>query len=257
MQVLDLFAGEGGASAGYDDAGLDLLAAVDLNGTVMKRHWAYDSGRTFTGTWEEGLEKYAADADLIHASPPCQLYSSATPSRNRSDHLDLVGPVREALKATGKPFVIENVEQAPLENPVWLTGCMFGLTVDWDIPKDKVAYSSEMWGKWEVVAKRREYKEGPVEHGPITFHLERKRGFEIHGFTVALPHVLSTIHYLPAMPVIEGTPTSFWNRWYAQIIPAEVKRQLMRTQWMTGKGTAEAIPPAYTEHIGREFLRQA
>ncbi len=259
MKVLDLFAGEGGASAGYVAAGLDLLAAVDLDNNHMKKHRAYAYGLTLTATWEDGLEKYAADADLIHASPPCQRFSSATPSGSRDNHLDLIEPVRKALLATGKPFVIENVPRAPLEDPVWLDGSMFDLTVQWDIPKDKVKPLRRPtgWGTWQVVESRDEWAAGPVIDGPITFRLDRRRGFEVHGFTLSAPEVNDDIAKLPTMTIIEGTPTSFWDRWYAQIIPVEIKKQLMGTEWMTGKGVAEAIPPAYSEHIGREFIRQA
>lgn len=257
MKVLDLFAGEGGASKGYANAGLTLLAAVDLDANRLQHHWAFGDGLTFAGTWEEGLEKYAADADLIHASPPCQAYSVSTRPDLRSSHPDLVGPVRDALRATGKPFVIENVEGAPLEDPVWLTGCMFGLTVNWDVPKTKVFLNAEGLGAWKVNEKQDKWVTGPVIWEPITFHLERKRGFEIHGFNLAdLPRD-PVIHQHPAMVITDGTPTGFWNQWYAQAIPSEVKKNLMRTGWTTGVGTAEAIPPAYSQHIGREFLRQA
>ena len=62
LKVLDLFAGEGGASFGYTEAGLSLLAAVDTDDKAMYRHWAHKQGLTFTGDWAEGLEKFGAEA---------------------------------------------------------------------------------------------------------------------------------------------------------------------------------------------------
>jgi DNA (cytosine-5)-methyltransferase 1 len=64
--------------------------------------------------------------DAIHASPPCQAFSDL---RHRTDgeYPDLVAATRERLLLTGVPYVIENVEGAPLINPVRLCGSAFGL----------------------------------------------------------------------------------------------------------------------------------
>jgi len=49
----------------------------------------------------------------------------------RGNHPDLIMPTRKALIATGRPFVLENVENARslLINPIKLCGSMFGLDV--------------------------------------------------------------------------------------------------------------------------------
>lgn len=76
--------------------------------------------------------EYLAHADLsryaaIHASPPCQGYSS-TRHLQGNDHPLLIEPVRELLRASDKPYVIENVKGAPLApDAVMLVGSMFGL----------------------------------------------------------------------------------------------------------------------------------
>lgn len=73
--------------------------------------------------------------DAIHASPPCQGYSSAVVSDGKwTHHSDgvntpkLIGPVRDRMDATGLPYVIENVTGArdELRSPVLLCGAMFG-----------------------------------------------------------------------------------------------------------------------------------
>lgn len=251
LKVLDLFAGEGGASAGYLDAGFELVAAIDADKNALKYHPRKDVA--VCCDWLEGLEAFGADADLIHASPPCQRYSIGTKEACRANWPDLVGPVRAALLATGKPFVIENVLAAPLENPVILSGCMFGLTVDWDIPKTKVLPHRKLgYGTWEVV-KGKFWAAGPVADGPVRFHLERQRGFEVHGFDLPVLPVDPEIHKFPALSVVTGTPSGFWDQWYAQSIPRQVKVELMRTPWMTIRGNAESIPPVYTEYIGKQF----
>lgn len=254
LRVLDLFAGEGGASAGYLDAGLELAGAVDLNARALSRHPVQDV--TWRGDWAEGLEIALSGVwgsiDLIHASPPCQRYSTNTSPAKRESHPDLVAPVREALLTSGKPFVIENVPQAPLENPIVLSGCMFGLTVDWEVPKNKVTYIRPGYGFWEVIAGKK-WEAGPVTEGPVSFHLCRRRGFEVHGFRLGAPPVALEVHRLPVMSVVGGTPTGFWNRWYGAVLPGAVKKEIMRTLWMSGQGTAESVPPAYTAYIGREF----
>jgi DNA (cytosine-5)-methyltransferase 1 len=65
--------------------------------------------------------------DAIHASPPCQRWSSKT--TNWFAHPDLVTPIRELLIQTGLPYIIENVLGAPLREPFMLCGSSFGLGV--------------------------------------------------------------------------------------------------------------------------------
>lgn len=74
------------------------------------------------------LEKEYRRYDVIHASPPCQAHSNL---RNLSGKVyeDIIPQTRELLQWTGKPYVIENVENALLESPIVLCGSMFGLKV--------------------------------------------------------------------------------------------------------------------------------
>ena len=69
--------------------------------------------------------------DLIHASPPCQHFTRY--GNNVKDiktrYEALLAPTRYLLRATGVPYVIENVEGAPMHNPITLCGSMFGLDV--------------------------------------------------------------------------------------------------------------------------------
>ena len=125
-RVLDLFCGAGGASMGY------ILAGYDVTGVDIKHGrrypWGYIRKNVMTLTPED-LQGF----DLIHASPPCQTYSATKHLRNAqgktTSKQDLVEPVRELLIASGIPYVIENVEGAPLIDPVQLCGSAFGLKV--------------------------------------------------------------------------------------------------------------------------------
>ena len=56
--------------------------------------------------------------DAIHASPPCQRYSTATP--DPAGHPDLE-VTRDILNEIGKPWIIENVQGRPL--PPWERHC--------------------------------------------------------------------------------------------------------------------------------------
>jgi DNA (cytosine-5)-methyltransferase 1 len=119
--LLDLFSGAGGCAKGYQRAGFYVV------GVDVKAQPRY-CGDEFVQA--DALE-YLATADLsryaaIHASPPCQAYSKAR-NLQGNDHPDLIAPVRELLRASGKPYVIENVQGAPLINPITLVGSMFGL----------------------------------------------------------------------------------------------------------------------------------
>ena len=71
------------------------------------------------------------DYDAYWASPPCQFTSLAAQQWRKAgrEYPDLIAPIRERLKATGKPYIIENVPGAPLIDPVRLNGAMFGLRV--------------------------------------------------------------------------------------------------------------------------------
>lgn len=77
------------------------------------------------GRWY-GLDDFVA----IHTSPPCQRHSKMQHiHNNREKHPELIGKTRDLLEKIGKPWVIENVEDAPLRIDLMLCGTMFGLRV--------------------------------------------------------------------------------------------------------------------------------
>lgn len=119
MRILDLFSGAGGAGMGYHMAGFEVVG-VDIN---PQPHYPFEFHQA------DALEyvlRHGKEFDAIHASPPCQRYSTMTKRWGREDaHPDLIAPVRELLIESGKPYVIENVPGAPLIQPVLLCGSMF------------------------------------------------------------------------------------------------------------------------------------
>jgi len=125
MKVLDLFCGAGGCSMGYSWAGFD-VTGIDIN---PQRNYPFNFIREDALTFLESSD--LSEYDLIHASPPCQAYSKACASHRQAGKVypDIIEKVRELLIASNKPYVIENVPDAPLLNPVMFCGTMFELGV--------------------------------------------------------------------------------------------------------------------------------
>ena len=122
VRILDLFCGAGGAGEGYRRIGFD-VTGVDIKPQPRNPHRFVEADAL------EYLQEHGHKYDAIHASPPCQRYSSLTALTSTKDHPDLIGPVRDMLITLGKPWVIENVKGAPLRNATMLCGTMFGLAV--------------------------------------------------------------------------------------------------------------------------------
>lgn len=126
IKVLDLFCGAGGASKGYADAGFEVI------GVDNKPHKDYPF-QMFVLDAMDLVKQDFDQYDLIHASPPCQPFTSlmklAKAQGKTTNKADLLEPTRALLQASGKPYVIENVVGAPLIDPVQLCGSSFGLKV--------------------------------------------------------------------------------------------------------------------------------
>lgn len=155
------------------------------------------------------------DFDAIHASPPCQAYSR---SRNNGCHRDapaLIPQVRKMLIESRLPYVIENVVGAPLECPVEICGAIFGLKT----------------GK---------------------FDLARHRLFET-SFAMLAP---ACSHHRGRTIGVYGSGTNSYHRAkFGRCVKESEKREAMGIDWMTRKELTQAIPPAYTEYIGRQLIR--
>lgn len=126
MRLLDLYCKAGGASKGYADAGFEVV------GVDIKKQKRYPYEFIQSDVLELNLD-FIKKFDVIHASPPCQTHSITRNLRiaqgKSTDKIDLIPQTREMLIKSGKPYIIENVMGAPLNNPVLLCGSAFGLKV--------------------------------------------------------------------------------------------------------------------------------
>lgn len=123
-RLLDLYCGAGGAAMGYHRAGFDVVGVDNV----------HQKNYPFAFVQADALAYVAAHGqkyDAIHASPPCQGYSRMRhlPWLKDREYPLLIDATRAALDATGRPWVIENVEGAPLPAAAMLCGTMFGLKV--------------------------------------------------------------------------------------------------------------------------------
>ncbi|WP_406244363.1 DNA cytosine methyltransferase [Streptomyces anulatus] len=121
LRVLDLFCCQGGASMGYHLAGFE-VTGIDL---APQPRYPF---RFIQADAIDYVREHGAEFDFIHASPPCQRYSRAQKIQHR-EHPDLIAPTRTALETTGRPWVIENVEEAhrELRTPVTMCAAAFGM----------------------------------------------------------------------------------------------------------------------------------
>ncbi|GAA2614418.1 hypothetical protein GCM10010425_03670 [Streptomyces spororaveus] len=120
-RLLDAFCCQGGAGMGYHRAGFE-VTGVDKDAQI-RYPLGFDQGDAI-----DFIRTFGSGFDFIHASPPCQHDTDCQRIQGRA-HPDLIGPTRDALESTGRPWVMENVRGAApkLHQPVMLCGAMFGL----------------------------------------------------------------------------------------------------------------------------------
>jgi DNA (cytosine-5)-methyltransferase 1 len=217
--LLDAFCCQGGASMGYARAGFTVYG-IDIDpqprypfpfhqGDAIEALDSLASGRGVLFTYPAGgtVELFEEQIVAKHGSPPCQAYTLCQRIQG-NDHPDLIEPTRELFEYARKPYVIENVEGAPLLDPVMLCGAMFGLET------------------------------------------YRHRLFE-SSLTLSTPahpeHVARTTK-MGRTPV----PGEFMHI-VGNFSGVDRGREVMGMEWATRDGLREAIPPAYTEHIGRQL----
>ena len=128
MKLLDLYCKAGGASKGYQLAGFEVVG-VDIK---KQKRYPYEFIQADCLELMKDMD-FLRSFDVITASPPCQTHSITQHLRNAqgksTDKIDLIPQTREALVASGKPEVIENVPGSPLINPIRMCGSAFGLKV--------------------------------------------------------------------------------------------------------------------------------
>lgn len=106
---------------GYNRAGYEVVG-VDI-APMSNYPFEFHQGDAI-----EFLKDHWQEFDAIHASPPCQAYSTMSSCRPglAAKYPALIEPVRDLLIDLETPWVIENVPGAPLRDPIMLCGTMFG-----------------------------------------------------------------------------------------------------------------------------------
>ena len=152
--------------------------------------------------------------DVIHASPPCQGYSISKNMGYADKAPKLIEAVRDRLSRTRCVTVIENVVGAPLPSSILLCGASFGLGID----------------GWDL-CRHRLFESSIAMLSPPCQH---KRGHTIG---------------------VYGGGTNGWHvKHWGRAFTADEKRQAMGIDWMTAIELSQAIPPAYTEWIGKQLM---
>lgn len=210
-RLLDLFCCEGGAARGYADAGFEVIG-VDIE---PQPRYPYEFHRGDATAWP--LDGF----DAVHASPPCHDHSDLADRTGRDHGTAWMLPhTIERLRASGLPFVVENVAghrvKQHMDGAVMLCGSMFGLgAVD--------------GGYYRILKRHRLF----VTSLPVLTPPDRCSGRAVGG-------------------VYGDGGAGQQTRGYR--FHTEQARDAMGIDWMTGDGRSQAIPPAYTRFLGEQLM---
>lgn len=210
--LLDLFCGAGGCSEGYYRAGFE-VTGVDIHD---------QPNYPFRFVHADAIcSNFLHNYDAIHASPECQNHCWSTKRwRNLGKvYGDQLDEIRDILIGSGKPYVIENVPTAPLTNPTYLEGTMFGLNV-----VRRRCFETNWWLPQPMYIKRKK---------PIMQQSKRDPRIFIKK---------------SAYCSVAGNGADGWSCRVADW------REAMGINWMTREEIKQAIPPKYTEYVGRYLL---
>jgi hypothetical protein len=224
--LLDLYCCAGGATRGYQQAGFTVV------GVDIKRRRDYCGDDFFEGDAIDYVTRFGHLYDGIHTSPPSQERCTLTNGTNASrgwgrTHTQWVPATREALEATGKPYIIEQPQ-----------GHKGLIRMDIRLCMDMFRTGPPPW-------------------------VQRHRDFEISGFTVEQPKHPKHEGYVRGMRhgvLRDGPYVAAYGNGGGKATVAEMQYAL-RMPWVFDReDLTEAIPPPYTEHIGKalmQFLRNS
>jgi len=212
-KLLDLFCGAGGAAVGYDRAGFDVIG-VDLE---PQPDYPFEFHQA------DAMEFPLDGFRVVHASPPCQKFTTLKDMHNAQEHADLLTPIRERLLKWGGHYIIENVVGAPMVDPIKICGSSFGLGV-------------QVYDGWRQLRRHRLFESDVLLLGQPCNH--RGNTIGIYG-----DHARDRRRW----PGVREKGVDF---------PDKDKMALGKTAmgmpWATRwRSLSQAIPPAYTEYLGR------
>jgi len=210
LLAADLFCGAGGAGTGLHRAG---FRVTGWDNRPQPRY-------PFKFRLGDALEADLSGFAFVWASPPCQRYTRMNRGLLAAqgvarEYPDLVAVTRQKLKEWGGPYIIENVEGSPLENPTMLCGSAFGLRVQ----RHRLFESNILLLGHEC------------SHGQWSYDLP-------------------SLHRLQGKSRVVGCYGN--GRGAGDNLKAW--REAMGIDWMTRKELAQAIPPDYSEFLARQVL---
>ena len=218
-RLLDLFCCAGGAAKGYADAGFEVVG-VDID---PQPNYPYEFHQADA---IEFVKAHGHEFDAIHASCPCQTFSR-TKTLHSNEHPDLIKPTRDALVASGKPWVIENVVGAPLIDPIKLSGQHFNMT------------APDVDGVPLKLVRHRLFESNILLRVPDSFHANR--------------HIQTASIYGAGggwTPRHRDNP----DRRGGYIPHTDVIKKLLGIDWMTKHEMSQSIPPVFTEWVGGQII---
>jgi DNA (cytosine-5)-methyltransferase 1 len=217
VRLLDLYCGEGGAGTGYARAGFDVVG-VDNR---PQRRYPFEFVQADA---VEFVKEHGHEFDAIHASPPCQRFSMTNAARKATHYPDLIGVTRDALVATGLPYVIENVIGAPLLWPLQLCGTEFNLRA--------------------------------IDDDGTPLYMRRHRLFESNLILLGAGGCrhYGGVQWAGSYDGARRDKDEARNERLGGYTPSKAKQaELLGIDWMTLHGLYQSIPPAYTEHLGSQL----